>query len=278
MHYEQTFNDHMMLSSAVVEKKQKPLFKGELWEETCDDFGNPILKKVNDNTVVIGGAVHALELITGITGCWKPATLNSIYNLNTDIPTDDLNSRVVLFGIGVGGASLDFGNVNAPDAKHRDVPSPLPLRYTNMLEGNDASKYFFKVPDDDGVTFKWMLKEFEAEPTIKTMWKDSLEEGVDGTEVVSEVHDSSRTEALQSFAEYQLRVDVKDINEYFTNIGELNMARYNCIGLYTGQKVELTDGSYDYVNVRLFAYVTFNNKDVSTKTLSVYRYRIFSMV
>lgn len=279
MKYDATFDDSMMIRSQLIEDKgQCPAYHGELWEETCDDFGNPILKKINDNTVVIGGAITALEHITGITDCWKPSTLNAIYNLNNDIPTNDLNTKVALFGVGSGGAALDFGNIYAPDPKQRDIPGPLPFRFNTAIKGLDADKYFFKIPDDDGVTFRWMLKEFEGPITIKSMWKDSTEEGVDGTEIVSEIYDSERTELLQTFAECHLKVDTTDVHEYYTNLGELNLARYNCIGLYTGTKVELDDGSYDYVNVRLFSYVTFNNKDVSTKTLSLYRYRIFSMI
>lgn len=278
MKFDMKIDDHLLLKEKLDVDKQQPGFHGELWEETCDDFGNPILKKLNDNTVVVGGAITALEHITGITDCWKPATLNTIYNINTDIPTDDMTSKVALFGVGAGGAALDFGNIYDPDPKHRDIPNPLPFRYNTDISGTEADKYYFKVPDDDGVTFRWMLKEFESPIVIQTMWKDSTEKDTDGTLVTGEIHDSERTELLQSFAECHLKVDTTDVHEYYTNIGELAMARYNCIGLYTGTKVELDDGTYDYVNVRLFSYVTFNNKDVSTKTLSLYRYRIFAMV
>lgn len=287
MQYTDTFDDVMPLMTAVnpvqiteAKKSQIPLFKGILYEETTDGYGNPVLRKVNENTVVIGGAITALEHITGITTCWKPATLNEIYNLNVSksATASDLSSRICLFGAGAGGAKLDFGNVIEPDAKQRNIPDPVPFRYNSVLTGTDANKYYFKIPEADGVNYRWMLKEMEGTPTIRTLWKDSIEEGVDGTEVTDEIYNSTRTEGLVSFAEYSIKLSADDIHEYYKSIGELDMARYNTFGLYTGEKVRLEDGTTDYVNVRLFSYVTFNNKDISSKTISIYRYRIFSMV
>lgn len=289
MSYDMTFNDTFPLVSAVSAKDTKvakrhgiPLFKGVLYEELDDGYGNVLLKKLNDNTVVIGGAILALEHLTGVTSCWKPSTLNSIYNLNADksATASDLNTRICLFGAGIGGATLNYGNLIDPDTKQRDLLEPVPLRYGSSLIGTGTEKYMFKIPEPDGSTFKWMLKEFEDAPVIRSMWKDAVEEGedIDGTEINEEIYNSTRKETQQTFAEYHLKFDKDDVHEYFKSIGELQMARYNTIGLYTGTKVMLEDGSYDYVNVRLFSCVSFNNKEVSTKTKSTYRYRIFSLV
>ena len=284
--YTAMFNDVMPLMSqisedeaSVAKKHGIPLFKGVLYEEMDDGFGNPLLRKINDNTVVNGGGVLALEHITGITNCWKPATLNSIYNLNTpeSMAASDLSSRICLFGVGSGGANLDFGSYLDPDPKQRNLASLIPMRFNSTIKGTDSDKYYFKIPEVDGINYKWYLKEMESEAVIRTLWKDSLEEGVDGTEVTDEIYNSNRTESLLSFAEYQIKLSADDVHEYYKNIGDLDMARYNELGLYTGQKVKLASGETDYVNVRLFSYVTFNNKDVSSKTVSLYRYRIYAM-
>ena len=82
-------------SSAV---NSKPLFKGVLYERYVDDFGNEVLNKVGENTVVVGGAIMALEHLCGFDATWKPATLNEIYNINPDIPGDAKKSLIALFG------------------------------------------------------------------------------------------------------------------------------------------------------------------------------------
>ena len=61
-----------------------PVFKGRLFkhdgpmDQNLDEFGNPIFDFVNENTVVIGGAITALQHIFGVNATWAPATLNGI--------------------------------------------------------------------------------------------------------------------------------------------------------------------------------------------------------
>lgn len=274
--------DHFQLETRFESRdastiKGKPLFKGELYERLDDGFGNPILKKVGDNTVVVGGAIAALQHLCNVNPTWKPATLNQIYNLNADVVADDIDDRILLFGVGTGGSGLAFGSVVEKDIKSREVPDFIPLRTGTLISGDDANKYYFKKPNGDG-TFSWYLKEFSVDPVIKTCWKDSADDETDGTEVTSEIYDSGRTEGLQTFAEFILDFNTKDVREYSESIGMLDSARYNTIGLFTGQKVRLEDGSYDYVNVRLFSYLNIDNKSVKIKTASQYVYRILSLV
>ena len=261
-------------SSAV---NSKPLFKGVLYERYVDDFGNEVLNKVGENTVVVGGAIMALEHLCGFDATWKPATLNEIYNINPDIPGDAKKSLIALFGAGTGGSGLSFGSIVEKDIKRRDVPDLIPLRVTDTLTGDDADKYYFKKNNGDG-TYSWYLKEFSVDPIIKKCWKDSADDEEDGTEVTSEIYNSERTEGLQTFAEFILDFNTKDVREYYESIGSLDSARYNSIGLYVGEKVQLEDGSFDYINVRLFSYLNIDNKSVKIKTASQYVYRILSLV
>ena len=276
---ENIFKDHMQLSSRINENKQNPGLRGILYEEVKDDYGQTILKKINSNTVVIGGAILALEHLTGVTTCWKPSTLNSIYNINTDFSSAelDLESRICLFGVGIGGSDLKFGNIIDPQTKQRDILEPIPFRYGTSISGKNADKYHFKIAEQDGSTYKWMLKEFSDSPIIHSQWKDSIEDSVEGTEINGEIYDSTKSELLQSFAEYKIEIDYDDVYEYFKSIGELKMGRYNTFGLYTGNKITLPDGGYDYVNIRLYSCVTFNNRDASVRTHSTYRYMIYSL-
>lgn len=270
--------DHMLLDSSISSTKaQVPGYKGILYERLDDGYGNPILHKIGENTVVVGGAIEALEHLCNVNASWKPSTLNTIYNLNADVAGDRKSSFIALFGVGIGGSGLEFGSVAEKDVKRRDVPELIPLRQAATLTGDDADKYYFKKDNGDS-TYSWYLKEFSVPAVIKTCWKDSTDDERDGTEVTDEIYDSDRTEKLQTFAEFIIDLNTKDVREYFEKIGALDSARYNSIGLYTGQKVELPDGSYDYVNVRLFSYLNIDNKSVRIKTASQYVYRVLSLV
>lgn len=271
--------DNMTFASALSGStaKSKPLFKGVLYERYKDDFGNDVLKKVAENTVVIGGAIEALEHLCNFDATWKPKTLNEIYNINADVPGDNMKSYIALFGAGTGGSGLSFGSIVEKDVKRRDVPDLIPLRVTDALTGEDSDKYYFKKDNQDG-TYSWYLKEFSVDPVIKTCWKDAADDEEDGTEVTSEIYNSERTDGLQTFAEFILDFNTKDVREYYESIGSLDSARYNSIGLYIGEKKELSNGETDYVNVRLFSYINIDNKSVKIKTASQYVYRILSLV
>lgn len=280
-----TLNDHMPLMSAIGPEQARvarqnniPLFKGIMYETNDDGYGNPLLKKVGENTVVLGGAVLALEHLCNVTANFKPATLNTIYSLNQGIAGDNTKSYISCFGVGTGGAALDFGNVSASNVKGREVPTFIPLRSAAALAGTDVTKYFFKKLNADNVTYSWYLKEFDSPAIIKSLWKDSAEEDVDGTEILAEIYNSARTEGIETFAEFTIKLNTYDVREYFSTIAELDMARYNSLGLFTGEKVDIGGGVFDYVNLRLFSYLNFENKSVKEKTEAEYRYRVFGIV
>lgn len=262
----------------MARRKGIPLFKGVLYEQNDDGYGNPVLRKVNENTVVLGGAVLALEHLCNAEAAFKPATLNAIHQVNSSIAGDNTKSFIKLFGVGIGGAGLDFGNVKAPDVKQREIVDFVPLRTGVTVTGLDSDKYYFKKQNQDGTTFNWYLKEFEEEPVIKSLWKDAAEANTDGTEILEEIFDSERVEGIESFAEFKIKLNVNDIREYFESIGELDMARYNSLGLFTGEKVDVGGGVMDYVNVRLFSVVNFDNRSVKDKSEAIYIYRIFSLI
>ena len=271
--------DTLLMDSSISSNSgsSKPMYKGILYEKLDDGFGNSILKKIGENTVVVGGAIESLEHLCNAEATWKPKTLNQLYNINADVPGDNMKSFISLFGVGTGGSGLQFGSIVEKDIKRDNVPDMIPLRVTDSITGPDADKYYFKKDNGDG-TFSYYLKEFATDVVIKTCWKDSADDDVDGTEVTEDVAGSKRTEGLQTFAEFILDFNTADVREYFENIGSLDSARYNSISLYIGEKVELPDGTFDYVNVRLFSYLNIDNKSVKIKTSSQYVYRVLSLV
>lgn len=270
--------DHMPMVDQI--HGQSKAFKGVLYENMKDDAGRDILRPVSDNTVVVGGAILALEHLADVSASkFIPGTLNNILEINADVPdTSGKRPTFCLFALGIGGATLDFGSITAKDIKSRNIPDIVPMRTGNALTGDDADKYFMKKINDAGDGYYWYAKEFSTQPIIQTFWKDSVDEDADGTEITGEIYDSDRTEEIETFVELKISLNIHDIREYFESIGNLDYARYNTLGIYTGNKIVLPDGTTDYVNVRLFAYTNFNNRDLSQKTEAEYTYRIYSLV
>lgn len=254
-----------------------PAYAGFLYEKVGDDgFGNPLLEKLGENTVVVGGAITSLEHLCNVNANWKPKTLNEIYNVNATEVGELGQDFIALFGVGTGGSGLEFGSVAEKDIKRRDVPDLIPLRANTIITGEEADKYYMKKDNGDG-TSHWYLKEFSQDIVIKTWWKDAADDEADGTEITADIHDSTRTESIQSFAELVLDFNTSDVREYYESIGSLNNARYNSIGIFTGQKKVIGDYE-DYINIRLFSYLNIENKSVKIKTASQYIYRILSLV
>ena len=200
--------DHLMLGDSIEEKNNSPApfssqipgYKGTLYEvDGLDDYGNRILRKIGENTVTVGGAIQSLEHLCGVEASWKPKTLNELHNIDMDLVGNSMNTKIALFGVGVGGSGLEFGSVVDKDVKMRQTPGIIPLRSGSVLTGDDAALYKFKKDKGDG-TYDWYLKEFSDPPIIKTCWKDALDEDAEGTEVTDEIEESKRTENLQTFA------------------------------------------------------------------------------
>lgn len=285
-------DDHLLLGDSLEEKlnvgsgsSQIPGYKGLLYEVTGKDcYGNRILKKIGENTVTVGGAIQSLEKLCGVEASWKPKTLNEIHDIDNDLEGSDVTSTIALFGVGKGGSGLEFGSIVEKDVKMKETPGIIPMRSGSVLTGEDADLYYFKKDRLDG-DFDWYLKEFKDPPIIKTCWKDTLDEDSDGTEVKDDIENSDNSADLQTFAEYLLDFNTKDVREYYESIGALDRALYNSIGLYLADKVKRTDGTgtdgdeaYGYANIRLFSYLNIDNKSVRIKTASQYIYRILSLV
>lgn len=270
----------LKMGAAPAVMPSKPAYRGVLFENLEDEFGNPILKKVSENTVVLGGAILALEHLGGIDANFKPSTLNTILGINKDVQYDGERPTVLLFGLGIGGSEIEFGSINAKDIKDRDIPNMVPLRVSTdpQLEGDDAGKYYMRKLGEDGVTYSWYCKEFNEALKISSHWKNAASDDEDGDEILADVYASQSTDEIETFMEIKIYLNIHDVREYFEHIGALDQARYNTLGIYTGNKIVLEDGTTDYVNVRLFAYTNFNNKDLTQKTESLYTYRIYSLV
>lgn len=327
----QIIKDNLPLTMAINEAQEKaarnhgiPVFKGKLFRhsgnmnENLDKYGRPVFEFVNSNTVVIGGAIMALERLfhtqshlasdEGMghkdTSLIIP-TINQLYNINADASNDyekngsSIPSTVCTFGVGVGGSGLEFGSAYDPDFKTYTlgaigpstdyVPTTwIPFRVSPSESiGSSAEVYGdqyymrdkIRIGTNADEYYAWYLKEFSNDVNIRALWQDTPSPSDDGSPVTIEaITEGARDDLIECFAECVLTITEDDLREYYLAAGNLQQARFNQIGLFSGTKVEIGTGYYDYVNVRLFSVVNFDNVSVKEASNNVYLYRIYAAV
>ena len=230
------------------------------------------------NQIVLGGAMFILEKLFNVEAPITVDYLNNIMGIAAENPIEEKypkNTAVCLFGVGIGGcgdSSLSVVDVNFYE---REIFDMVPFRVTDdELNEEDQKKYWFKRKESDGRT-SYFLKTFEQDPVIKVLWKDG-DEDEDGSEVSSGVHDTQRTEPIETFVELILKITKKDVREYFEINGNIEEARINSIGLFTGIKQHMSDGSEDYKQVKLFSKLNIPNEMlVMNKDMTII-YRIYT--
>lgn len=274
--------DKMTAAAANSGKKQLKFTKGILYRDDGKDcFGRTIFTKVGENTVTLGGAIAALERLSGVDASFRPNTLNSILNLNTGYDYNRDSTVVALFGCGNGGAGLDFGNVYDPDTKQNNISGLLPMMVSESeLDGTDADKYMMRtsITTTDGTSLNcWYLKEFDIDPVIRSLWKDAASDDEDGTEITTDISDSSSENGVESFVQFKLYLSDDDVRSYYEAMGTLSQARFNSVGLYLGEKINMGT-YYDYVNVSLFSVININNEALDSRKEITYYYRVYTLV
>jgi hypothetical protein len=90
--------------------------------------------------------------------------------------------------------------------------------------------------------------------------------------------DTERDDLIECFGECVLTITEDDLREFYLAAGNLQNARFNQIGLFSGVKKQIQSDYYDYVGVRLFSVVNFDNVSVKEPTNNVYLYRIYAAV
>ena len=285
MSTEKILRDHLIAYDKLTDthaKQRGKLARGILYREDEDAYGRKIFTKVAENTVVLGGAIAALERLSGVEASFRPNTLNHILNVNDGYEYHINSTPIALFGCGSGGAPLDFGNVYDPDVKQNDVAGLLPMMVSSsgVLSGIDAEKYMMRttIQTPDSTTLNcWYLKEFDMDPIITSLWKDAASEDEDGSEITSDISASESENGVESFVEFTLILRDQDIRSYYEAMGMLPQARYNSIGLFMGEKVTIGDYQ-DYVNVSLFSVLNIENEALAKRKTITYRYRVYALI
>lgn len=261
----------------VISKQQKPL-RTKVTGYLGDNI-NPFDEKIFDeeNQIVIGGALFILEKVFGVEPNLYVDYLNNIMGIATDGMSTDLyaDTHVCLFGVGVGGCGDSIRSVKDVNFVEREIFEMVPFRITDEdLNPSEQKKYFFKMEKDNKTHY--YLKTFEQQPVIKALWKDSDDQDEDGSEVESGVHESTRTEPIETFVEMILKITKKDVRDYFELYGDIEQCRINSIGLFTGAKRNLADGTTDYQQVKLFSKLNIPNEMLTLKKDLTIVYRIYT--
>lgn len=261
----------------VISKQQKTL-RTKVTGYLGDNI-NPFDEKIFDeeNQIVIGGALFILEKVFGVEPNLYVDYLNNIMGIATDDMSTDLyaDTHVCLFGVGVGGCGDSIRSVKDVNFVEREIFEMVPFRITDEdLNPSEQKKYFFKMEKDNKTHY--YLKTFEQQPVIKALWKDSDDQDEDGSEVEAGVHESTRTEPIETFVEMILKISKKDVRDYFELYGDIEQCRINSIGLFTGAKRKLADGTTDYQQVKLFSKLNIPNEMLTLKKDLTIVYRIYT--
>ncbi len=261
----------------VISKQQKTL-RTKVTGYLGDNI-NPFDEKIFDeeNQIVIGGALFILEKVFGVEPNLYVDYLNNIMGIATDDMSTDLyaDTHVCLFGVGVGGCGDSIRSVKDVNFVEREIFEMVPFRITDEdLNPSEQKKYFFKMEKDNKTHY--YLKTFEQQPVIKALWKDSDDQDEDGSEVEAGVHESTRTEPIETFVEMILKISKKDVRDYFELYGDIEQCRINSIGLFTGAKRNLADGTTDYQQVKLFSKLNIPNEMLTLKKDLTIVYRIYT--
>ena len=93
-------NDLMIPMDKLMPKHNQTskLARGILYRAEKDQYGREIFHKEAENTVVLGGAIAALERLTNQNASFRPNTLNQILNLNTGYEYHLTSTPIALFG------------------------------------------------------------------------------------------------------------------------------------------------------------------------------------
>lgn len=251
-----------------------------------DEFGNKLFD-FEQNLVVLGGAITTLEKLWNVRSNLTIDTINNICDIDPAEQSDDIHPQehcVCLWGIGIGGCGDAFGSVRDVKYYEREVgqngtttTEMIPFRVVSGdLPDDEKAKYFLKKQLNVGHT-AYYAKTFDEVPFIRSLWKDGVE-GEDGTEVTDGVHDTTRTDDIETFVEMHMTIDKKDVREYFDLAGEIEKARVNTIGLFTATPVvDASTGTVtSYKDVKLFSKFNFDNESLSTRKSLIIVYRVYA--
>lgn len=250
------------------------------------------------NIVTISGVQFAMEKLFGISGNINVPSLYS--ELQIGAVEDTVASKVIqtpagtktspysasddicLFAIGLTGTGessitkypVNYREKSIELAKLAEDNTNLngiiiPFRYTQQTLTAAEQKMYFGKKTVDGYN-AYYLKKFDAEPTIRHIWKTDSDDETETDISASEVWDITRNTPARSYTEMILTISHKDVKEWVNVTGKIGEPIFNTISLYHG---EYNQVGGDYMNVKMFskAYIPTENLSLSKDIQFVYR-------
>lgn len=258
------------------------------------------------NIVPIGGVSYMMEQMFGVKD--NQIDVPTMFNdngiglansgpasgTNYDIPGGQKSPLyryghyVQLFGVGITGTAENDITIYKPDYRENSIKlskvnadgltvtgTMIPFRYTQaVLNSQERLQYFGKKTNTEGIT-GYYLKRFENDPVIKHVWKTG-EDVVDEENEVLVPSDSVWTNTaglntVETFTEFFLKINKKDVKEWFIDIEQEDRTRINTLALFSGQYVKGSSAADygDYRDVKLFSKLCINpeylnlNKDLN---------------
>lgn len=255
--------DKIILQDKIEKISKK---KSKIILPTKIDFYNQFMEPIatHENEIILPGAFFIFEKLFNVEPPFNIPTINQDLLVNADESVRDFTgprreSSVCFFTVGIGGSDDVFGGVVATQFKQKTINGMIPFRITtagNDLSVSERDKYFMRKVDDTTGKINYYLKKFEATPQIKCVYED-------GTEVPTNVWDTTNNNLINTYIEIIIKVDNKDVRQFFIDNYDITKSRINTLGLCYGYP-ELTSGGYiDYKGVKTMTCATFNNKDLT---------------
>jgi hypothetical protein len=268
----------------IISHSNKPKLALHGQAEIYNQFGTLLQKK--DNIILLGGRRFVLEKLFNVEIKQnRKVLLNDLFNIGGSEPTSDKTGpiqekQVCLWGVGNGGSSLTFGDVNVPAEKEYNLYNMIPMRYVaveNDLSDEEKKKYYLRVPSEDGNYIAYYLKTFEDDPKLVIkIGENEYIPNLDTDNLPTNFDEAIEREDVDIYVQLTLKLSADDVREYYieTSSGGINNARINELGIYFGYNPGLAVNSSsweDYVGIEDFSKLCFNNEplDDETKELTI---------
>ena len=245
----------------------------------CTGWDGSVLN--TQNCTIYGGRRFVIESIfRNVPKESQMLTHNHILGINDTIqpasPNDYLNRQVCLMGLGRGGASLTFGQINDAKANDNNLFEIIPLRTVPVgadLSVAERKEYFMRkrVTINNEVYYQYFAKLVSNTEVYSKHQNANYTPAVEDNAPEKAANDPLSLYPIQTFTTIPIAVSDVDIKEFFqVTEGNLKASRFNELALYYGIPVTVTDPVtneqyIDYIGVEAFSKLTFNNRPMDNE-------------
>lgn len=230
------------------------------------ETGKIIFKGLKNKVIIPGSGLIARKLFD-ITSNEITPSYNTVLGINTPstdtAPDESLaktaatkdNHKILLFCCGIDGCGDQNSQVYPVDYTKWIAPIDMvPFRYqlkTNDISNEMRETYFGRVETDTHIAY--YFKRFENIPHL-------VQQFIDGTLVTSDIYNSAKKDAAETYVEMNLKITKQDIRDYFVATVGIENARINTISLCSAYPVMGDDGFMYFKEIRPVTKLNFPNE------------------